>query len=197
MRGRNFKYSQRERTFHPWAQFPCYREAVRISPYHYPKNVHIRTDDPDLPASYSILSLKDLKHLIYCRFNTSPVGSWAWILGSEMVRPVVLYAWNSAFIGEMLNSLVICCRMLTNLFSRLGNSLACQFEGRNSKGIAKLSQKARRVALRSRVACRGHARHSWHDARVYRIYNRRRFYSTCRRRGALLKGKWYALKDSS
>jgi len=26
--------------------------SVRISPYHYPKNVYIRTDDPDLPAFY-------------------------------------------------------------------------------------------------------------------------------------------------
>ena len=71
---------------------------------------------------------KDLKHLIYYRFNTGPVGKgpgcgfWApgwrvWIFFMRGIVPL-LERW-------------------------LGNLLARQFEGRNSKGIAKTVTKQR------------------------------------------------------
>ncbi|KIK20048.1 hypothetical protein PISMIDRAFT_13228 [Pisolithus microcarpus 441] len=34
---------------HLYNSLPC---SVHLSPYHYPKNIYIRTDDPDLPAFY-------------------------------------------------------------------------------------------------------------------------------------------------
>ena len=71
---------------------------------------------------------KDLKHLIYYRFNTGPVGKgpgcgfWApgWRVWLFFMRGIVplLERW-------------------------LGNLLARQFEGRNSKGIAKTVTKQR------------------------------------------------------
>jgi len=67
-----------------------------------------------------------------------------WVLGSGMARLVVLHAWDSAFAREMVSSLVIRRRMLLNpFFFRLGNLLARQFEGRNSKGVAKTVTKQR------------------------------------------------------
>lgn len=71
---------------------------------------------------------KDLKHLIYYRFNTGPVGKgpgcgfWApgWRVWLFFLRGIVplLERW-------------------------LGNLLARQFEGRNSKGVAKTVTKQR------------------------------------------------------
>jgi pre-mRNA-processing factor 8 len=71
---------------------------------------------------------KDLKHLIYYRFNTGPVGKgpgcgiWApgWRVWLFFMRGIVplLERW-------------------------LGNLLARQFEGRNSKGVAKTVTKQR------------------------------------------------------
>ena len=71
---------------------------------------------------------KDLKHLIYSRFNTGPVGKgpgvgfWApgWRVWLFFMRGIVplLERW-------------------------LGNLLARQFEGRNSKGTAKTVTKQR------------------------------------------------------
>ena len=75
-----------------------------------------------------IRSCKDLKHLIYYRFNTGPVGKgpgvgfWApgWRVWLFFLRGVVplLERW-------------------------LGNLLARQFEGRHNKGIAKTVSKQR------------------------------------------------------
>ena len=81
---------------------------------------------------------KDLKHLIYYRFNTGPVGKgpgcgfWApgWRVWLFFLRGIVplLERW-------------------------LGNLLARQFEGRHSKGIAKTVTK-QRCDLRV-LKCRG------------------------------------------
>ena len=75
-----------------------------------------------LLASRNPASLQDLKHLIYYRFNTGPVGKgpgvgcWApmWRVWLFFLRGIVplLERW-------------------------LGNLLARQFEGRQSKGVAK------------------------------------------------------------
>lgn len=75
-----------------------------------------------------IRACKDLKHLIYARFNTGPVGKgpgvgfWApgWRVWLFFMRGIVplLERW-------------------------LGNLLARQFEGRNSKGIASTVTKQR------------------------------------------------------
>jgi pre-mRNA-processing factor 8 len=75
-----------------------------------------------------IRACKDLKHLIYYRFNTGPVGKgpgvgfWApgWRVWLFFLRGVVplLERW-------------------------LGNLLARQFEGRHNKGIAKTVSKQR------------------------------------------------------
>ncbi|KAG8786459.1 pre-mRNA-splicing factor 8 [Ceratobasidium sp. 428] len=69
---------------------------------------------------------KDLKHLIYYRFNTGPVGKGPgcgfWAPGRRVWRFFM--------------------RGIVPLLERwLGNLLACQFEGRNSKGIAKMVTK--------------------------------------------------------
>ena len=85
-----------------------------------------------LLASWQPASLQDLKHLIYYRFNTGPVGKgpgvgcWApmWRVWLFFLRGIVplLERW-------------------------LGNLLARQFEGRQSKGVAKtVSQQLPRSA---------------------------------------------------
>ncbi len=66
-------------------------------------------------------------------------------LGSRLACVAVLHAWDRPSAGEMVSfssklrsvtCLIICTR-------RLGNLLARQFEGRNSKGIAKTVTKQR------------------------------------------------------
>lgn len=91
---------------------------------------------------------KDLKHLIYYRFNTGPVGKgpgcgfWApgWRVWLFFMRGIVplLERW-------CVFSFIILPPPLSNMLiiSRLGNLLARQFEGRNSKGIAKTVTKQR------------------------------------------------------
>ena len=88
---------------------------------------------------------KDLKHLIYYRFNTGPVGKgpgcgfWApgWRVWLFFMRGIVplLERW----LGP---DIFVHCQMFNYLY-RLGNLLARQFEGRNSKGIAKTVTKQR------------------------------------------------------
>ena len=58
---------------------------------------------------------------------------------------VILYAWNSSPVGKMVRLLHFFRRVkcLNDVFRRLGNLLARQFEGRNSKGIAKTVTKQR------------------------------------------------------
>jgi pre-mRNA-processing factor 8 len=87
---------------------------------------------------------KDLKHLIYYRFNTGPVGKgpgcgfWApgWRVWLFFMRGIVplLERWS-----------VVCKLHVIFIYSchRLGNLLARQFEGRNSKGVAKTVTKQR------------------------------------------------------
>lgn len=88
---------------------------------------------------------KDLKHLIYYRFNTGPVGKgpgcgfWApgWRVWLFFLRGIVplLERWYFLL-------LYVAYYVLIYSF-RLGNLLARQFEGRNSKGIAKTVTKQR------------------------------------------------------
>ena len=90
---------------------------------------------------------KDLKHLIYYRFNTGPVGKgpgcgfWApgWRVWLFFMRGIVplLERWLDSYIYILLFETWDWC------FCRLGNLLARQFEGRNSKGIAKTVTKQR------------------------------------------------------
>ena len=71
---------------------------------------------------------KDLKHLIYYRFNTGPVGKGP----------------GCGFWAPMWRVWLFFLRGIVPLLERwLGNLLARQFEGRNSKGIAKTGGDAR------------------------------------------------------
>jgi pre-mRNA-processing factor 8 len=87
---------------------------------------------------------KDLKHLIYYRSNTGPAGKgpgcgyWAsgwrvWLFFMRGIIPL-LERWSVLVV-------LVLDFMLTII--RLGNLLARQFEGRNSKGIAKTVTKQR------------------------------------------------------
>ncbi|KAI3837588.1 hypothetical protein MKW92_036638 [Papaver armeniacum] len=71
---------------------------------------------------------KDLKHLIYYRFNTGPVGKGP----------------GCGFWAPMWRVWLFFLRGIVPLLERwLGNLLARQFEGRNSKGVAKTVTKQR------------------------------------------------------
>lgn len=71
---------------------------------------------------------KDLKHLIYYRFNTGPVGKGPGV----------------GFWAPMWRVWLFFLRGIVPLLERwLGNLLARQFEGRQSKGIAKTVTKQR------------------------------------------------------
>uniref|UniRef100_A0A7S3UEK3 MPN domain-containing protein n=1 Tax=Picocystis salinarum TaxID=88271 RepID=A0A7S3UEK3_9CHLO len=71
---------------------------------------------------------KDLKHLIYYRFNTGPVGKGPGV----------------GFWAPMWRVWLFFMRGIVPLLERwLGNLLARQFEGRNSKGVAKTVTKQR------------------------------------------------------
>ena len=70
----------------------------------------------------SCLLLQDLKHLVYYRFNTGPVGKGPGV----------------GFWAPMWRVWLFVLRGIVPLLERwLGNLLARQFEGRQSKGIAK------------------------------------------------------------
>ena len=72
-----------------------------------------------------IRTCKDLKHLIYYRFNTGPVGKGPGV----------------GFWAPMWRVWIFFLRGIVPLLERwLGNLLARQFEGRNAKGIAKPSR---------------------------------------------------------
>lgn len=67
-------------------------------------------------------SLQDLKHLVYYRFNTGPVGKGPGV----------------GFWAPMWRVWLFFLRGIVPLLERwLGNLLARQFEGRQSKGVAK------------------------------------------------------------
>lgn len=71
---------------------------------------------------------KDLKHLIYYRFNTGPVGKGP----------------GCGFWAPMWRVWLFFLRGIVPLLERwLGNLLARQFEGRHSKGVAKTVTKQR------------------------------------------------------
>lgn len=93
---------------------------------------------------------KDSKHLIYYRFNTGPVGKgpgnefWApgwriWLFFMWGIVPL-LEQWYVSFLSYLSSS-------LTRIHRRLGNLLARQFEGRNSKGVSKTITKQRVESL--------------------------------------------------
>ncbi len=70
--------------------------------------------------------LQDLKHLVYYRFNTGPVGKGPGV----------------GFWAPMWRVWLFFLRGIVPLLERwLGNLLARQFEGRQSKGIAKTVSK--------------------------------------------------------
>ena len=70
----------------------------------------------------SWMLLQDLKHLVYYRFNTGPVGKGPGV----------------GFWAPMWRVWLFFLRGIVPLLERwLGNLLARQFEGRQSKGIAK------------------------------------------------------------
>lgn len=72
--------------------------------------------------------LQDIKHLIYYRFNTGPVGKGPGV----------------GFWAPMWRVWLFFLRGIVPLLERwLGNLLARQFEGRQSKGIAKTITKQR------------------------------------------------------
>ncbi|MEW5319339.1 MAG: hypothetical protein WDW38_010498 [Sanguina aurantia] len=101
-----------------------------------------------------IRTCKDLKHLIYYRFNTGPVGKGPGV----------------GFWAPMWRVWLFFLRGIVPLLERwLGNLLARQFEGRQSKGIAKTVTKQRDSSptLLTQPAARmsPHARHPRHDAR--------------------------------
>ena len=69
-----------------------------------------------------LVFLQDLKHLVYYRFNTGPVGKGPGV----------------GFWAPMWRVWLFFLRGIVPLLERwLGNLLARQFEGRQSKGIAK------------------------------------------------------------
>ncbi|BBH00037.1 Pre-mRNA-processing-splicing factor [Prunus dulcis] len=75
---------------------------------------------------------KDLKHLIYYRFNTGPVGRGP----------------GCGFWAPMWRVWLFFLRGIVPLLERwLGNLLARQFEGRHSKGVAKTVTKQRSKAI--------------------------------------------------
>jgi hypothetical protein len=67
-----------------------------------------------------------------------------WLLGTWLACVAVLYARHRASPGTVV-SLIMCLLffVFSSFFFRLGNLLARQFEGRNSKGIAKTVTKQR------------------------------------------------------
>jgi len=99
---------------------------------------------------------KDLKHLIYYRFNTGPVGKgpgvgfwqpgwrvWLFFMRGPSLSPLSLY---HVLRGLVLTSSVCPIPLpgIVPLLERwLNNLLARQFEGRNAKGIAKTVTKQR------------------------------------------------------
>lgn len=75
-----------------------------------------------LVLQHALLLLQDLKHLVYYRFNTGPVGKGPGV----------------GFWAPMWRVWLFFLRGIVPLLERwLGNLLARQFEGRQSKGVAK------------------------------------------------------------
>lgn len=80
------------------------------------------------PNRCLFLLVQDLKHLIYYRFNTGPVGKGPGV----------------GFWAPMWRVWLFFLRGIVPLLERwLGNLLARQFEGRQSKGVAKTVTKQR------------------------------------------------------
>jgi len=114
--------------------------------------------------------MKDLKHLIYYRFNTGPVGKgpgcgfWApgWQVSLFFMRGIVPF-----------------------LERWLGNPLARQFEGRNSKGVAKVVTNQRVKSQYDLELCAA-VMHDIFDMILGSIKTRpRQSCSTCRKLGGV------------
>ncbi len=91
-------------------------QRVQLSAIH----LHARVD------ADTWMLLQDLKHLVYYRFNTGPVGKGPGV----------------GFWAPMWRVWLFFLRGIVPLLERwLGNLLARQFEGRQSKGIAKTVSK--------------------------------------------------------
>ena len=85
--------------------------------------------------------LQDLKHLVYYRFNTGPVGKGPGV----------------GFWAPMWRVWLFFLRGIVPLLERwLGNLLARQFEGRQSKGIAKTVSRGSYI-MASQDHCRVHS----------------------------------------
>jgi hypothetical protein len=82
----------------------------------------------NLLIAFNNIVLQDLKHLVYYRFNTGPVGKGPGV----------------GFWAPMWRVWLFFLRGIVPLLERwLGNLLARQFEGRQSKGVAKTVTKQR------------------------------------------------------
>ena len=82
----------------------------------------------NLLIAFNTIVLQDLKHLVYYRFNTGPVGKGPGV----------------GFWAPMWRVWLFFLRGIVPLLERwLGNLLARQFEGRQSKGVAKTVTKQR------------------------------------------------------
>ena len=105
---------------HSWL-FQC---AWHTSPHSYGRN------------SVTSLCSQDIKHLIYYRFNTGPVGKGPGV----------------GFWAPMWRVWLFFLRGIVPLLERwLGNLLARQFEGRQSKGVAKTITKQSEPAAPHRL----------------------------------------------
>ena len=66
-----------------------------ISPYHYPKNIYIYTDDPDLPTFRFDLLINPISLHGHFKLAKNAGGS-----DSRLVCVVILYAWNCLSVGK-------------------------------------------------------------------------------------------------
>src|ERR1700679_819655 len=90
----------------------------------------------------------EARHLLSLQYWSCWQGSRCRLLGPRLARLAFLHAWYCMLLGRWL-----------------GNLLACQFEGRNSKGIGQDRHQATcRVSLRPRASSCSYARHSRHGA---------------------------------
>lgn len=87
---------------------------------------------------------KDLKHLIYFRFNTGPVGINNIVFFLDLYLFFLEKGPGCGFWAPGWRVWLFFMRGITPLLERwLGNLLSRQFEGRHSKGVAKTVTKQR------------------------------------------------------
>ncbi|KAJ0640031.1 putative PRO8NT domain, PROCN domain, pre-mRNA-processing-splicing factor 8 [Helianthus annuus] len=129
--------------------FHLCREILRLTKLVVDANIQYRLGNLTGMYRYKyqlmrqIRMCKDLKHLVYYRFNRGPVGKGP----------------GCGFWAPMWRVWLFFLRGIVSLLERwLGNLLARQFEGRNSKGVAKTVTKQRvesnfDLELRATVMC--------------------------------------------